>query len=132
MPYLLDEQIGQPERQALARLGVSGKQMGFEIRPKPLRTDDALVIRILQGMKNVTFITCNVKDFYHASLRHNRYCLLGVDGEIEHVPAIVHRVLHHPQFKTIAQRLGKVIRASLKRISYFELGSNQEVSLVLD
>ena len=59
-------------------------------------------------------------------------CLLCVDGEIEQVPAMVHRVLHHPHFKTIVQRMGKAIRASLKRISYFELGSNQEVSLVLD
>lgn len=79
---------------------------------------DDEIIPLLQSQRRVTFFTRDV-DFYKRNLAHDKYCLVFLAVEKNEVALFVRRLIRHPDFKTQADRLGKVIRVSHAGISFW-------------
>lgn len=73
----------------------------------------------------LSFFTRDV-DFYAPRLCHTGYCLVYLDVRKEEVATFVRRMLRHPEFKTKAKRMGKVIRVSHVGLSVWTLHAEKE------
>lgn len=129
--FVLDADVVRAAREDLERAGFKVEKIGVEIGAGQHFYDER-IIQHLRGSKQKTFITHNVKDFYHRRLRHVNYCLLCIEGHSNEVGNVARRVLRLPPFRTKAQRMGKVIRASTQNVWYLELGSDVEQTIALE
>jgi hypothetical protein len=75
----------------------------------------------LNRERNVTFHTQDV-DLYHPSWRHPNYGVVYYDVAPDDLAEYLRRFLRHPQFRTHAQRRGKVVRVTAQGISVWEWG----------
>ena len=114
--HILDENIPKPQRQLLESWRIAVRQIGVGIGRKGMFDDE--IIPLLLRQRRVTFFTRDL-DFYKLNLAHDKYCLVYLAVEKSEVALFVRRVLHHPDFKTQADRQGKVIRVSHAGISFW-------------
>jgi hypothetical protein len=69
------------------------------------------------------------RDFYDPRLQHTGYCLVYVDVSPDDVAEFVRRFLRHPNFRTQAQRMGKVVRVHNDGISVRQaVGGEQKIA----
>jgi hypothetical protein len=125
---ILDENILESQRRLLRDWRVSVRQIGHDIGRKGLK--DREIITLLQQQRRVTFFTLDA-DFYQPSLCHAKYCLVCLEVRKHEAALFIRRILRHPNFNTVAKRLGKIVRISSAKIAMWPLHADKEQSLPL-
>jgi hypothetical protein len=120
---VLDENIIDNQRRQLMSWRMRIHQIGYEVGRKGMK--DREIIPFLHQLKQPTFFTRD-DDFYERKLCHAGYCLVYLDIRKEEVATFIRRILRHPEFKTKAKRMGKVIRASHVGLSVWNLHAEKE------
>jgi len=123
---VLDENIPENQRQLLRGWRIPVRQVGYEVGRSG--TKDAAIIPLLHRLSPVTFFTRDL-GFYDQRLCHAGYCIVVLAVGQYEAASIVRRVLRHPELKTSARRLGKVIRASQNGLRLWELRAGEDVPL---
>ncbi len=73
-------------------------------------------------------IVLNEKDFWRKVVVDTRYCVICFawpDSRAREIPLSLRLLLHRPEFNTKAKRMGKVIRVSDEKISYYTFHDRQ-------
>ncbi len=94
----------------------------IKLRPGSLIKDDVIPTLLRKGSEP-TFVTINVTDFWKRTIPHNGFCIITValtQTQVNEVPNLLRRLMHLPEFKTKALRMGKVIHVTQKHIEYYE------------
>lgn len=92
-----------------------------ELRPHSVIKDDAIP-GLLRQQSQPTFVTINEKDFWRKVVITPHFCMVCFtlpDSRASEIPRLLRSLLQHPEFKTKARRMGKVIRMSEKEVSYY-------------
>jgi len=122
---ILDENILESQRQLLLDWRVPVRQIGYDIGRKGLK--DKEVITFLLQLKRVTFFTLD-SDFYKRILCHAKYGLAHLDVRKHEVAVFVRRFLRHPEFDSVAKRMGKAARVSSAGMTAWYVHAEKEVS----
>jgi hypothetical protein len=91
-----------------------------QLRPGSLILDDAIP-GLLQSVKQPTFITLNVTDFWRRSAPDRRFAIVGFaypSTRTIEIPSVLKKVLRMSPFRTRRSRLGKIIRVSPEHIQF--------------
>ncbi|NUO78839.1 hypothetical protein HUU05_02085 [candidate division KSB1 bacterium] len=102
-----------------------------ELRVNTVVKDDAVPV-ILRTVKQPTFITTNVSDYWRKMPAHKAYCMICFEltnEQVVEIPRLLRAVLGFKEFKTKSVRMGKIVRVRRHRIDYYEIGSNQTSTL---
>ena len=86
---------------------------------------DDEIVPLLQDLRRATLFTRDA-DFCEPNLCHAKYCLAYLAVERLETALFARRLLRHPDFKTLASRLGKVIRVSHGGISFWQRNQTRE------
>lgn len=121
---LLDENIIEPQRRRLEDWKIHVRQIGVEIGRRGM-DDREEIIPLLHSLRRPTFFTRD-QDFYHPWLRHPGYCLVFLEVEDEKTARYVRRFLRHPNFRSQAQRMGKVVRVHEDGIRFWQMGGGAQ------
>jgi hypothetical protein len=101
------------------------------LRPGTIIKDEA-ISTLLQQVKQPTFVTTNVFDFWRRILAHPRYCLVCfplANERLNEIPGRLRRLFRLPEFKTKAARMGKVVMARRQLIQYYDISSRRILNL---
>lgn len=120
---ILDENIPKAQRELLEGRRIPVRQVGVNIGRKGLLDEE--IIPLLQHLRLPTFFTRD-SDFYERRLCHRKYCLVYMSVEKSEAALFVRRFLRHPDFKTQANRMGKVVRVSRAGVSFWRLRQSKE------
>ncbi len=123
---VLDHNIPKDQAELLRRRRVHFRQIGFEVG-RPEWDDQQEILRFLHETKQITFFTRDL-GFFRATLRHANYCLVTLTVPVLETARYISKLLRHPRFNTRAKRNGKVIKASTKKINFWEIGRQRQNS----
>jgi len=87
---------------------------------------DQEILALLHRLRRPTFFTRD-EDFYARHLCHARYGLIYLAVAKDEVAPFVRRLLRHPEFDTVAKRMGAVVRVSHVDLSVWRLHAEQAV-----
>jgi len=87
---------------------------------------DEEISPFLCGLRCPTFVTLDT-GFYQYKLCHMGYCLVYMSIRLLEVATFLRRILRHPEFRTQAKRMGRVIRISHAGLSVRHLNFHQEI-----
>jgi len=104
---ILDANIVASQREQLAAWRIRARQIGRELGHR--FDSDANIIPLLRNQKRATFFTRD-RDFWDARLSDSNYCIVWLDIQAMRAADYIRRFLRHPQFRTAAMRMGKVIQ----------------------
>ena len=104
---LLDENTDADQRMMLEARRIPVRQVGVSWGRKGM--DDPEIVTALQQLRSVTFLTRD-PDFFRRELCHPSYCLALIDASASKTAEYALRFLRHRNFRTHAQRMGKVAR----------------------
>ena len=96
------------------------------LRAHTLIKDD-VIPTLLQSVRQPTFVTTNVTDFWPHVPAHARYCIVCValpNERLQALSSLLRQLLRLPEFNTKAKRMGKVIRMSPNQLLYYEQPGN--------
>ena len=91
------------------------------LRPGSVIKDEAVTV-LLCTVRQPTFVTINVADFWRRIPAHARYCTVAVDVPAERtwaVPGLLRRFLRLPEFATKSSRLGRIVRITPHRVEFY-------------
>jgi len=114
---LLDENIRQDQEIIILRWGIKVRRLSREFARRGIQDPD--ILPLLHHLKSPTFFTHD-RDFFVRKLVHQNYCLVWLDIYDGEAAAFTRRVLQHTAFRTQAQRMGKVVRAHLNGLEYWD------------
>lgn len=122
---VLDENLDEQRARVPLADRYQGKIVSVrELRPGTVIKDDA-VPTLLCRERSPMFVTTNVVDFWRKVVAHRRYCVICLplpNDRQDEIPDLLYRLLHHRSFRTVKQRMGKVIRVSWSDIRCYEAG----------
>jgi hypothetical protein len=98
-----------------------------DIRRYEVIKDDRVPV-LLRELNSPTFITIDQAGFWYRHLCSKAYCILCFalsEAQQELIPSLLYQVLRLQEFKTKANRMGKVVRVSLANIKYYQFGDNK-------
>jgi hypothetical protein len=124
---ILDEDISIIERERLRARKFHVRQIGIEVGRLGMK-DRPDIIPLLHSLRTPTFFSRD-HGFYHPRLLHAGYCLVYLDVAFDEVAEYARRFLRHPEFRTQAQRLGKVVRVRHSGASYWQIHVKSERTL---
>ena len=119
---ILDENVLEGQRRLLENWGISFRQIGYEIGRKGMQ--DGEIIPFLLRLRQPSFFTSD-HHFYNPPLCHGRYCLVYLDVSQLEAANFIRRLLRHPEFDTVAKRMGAVIRVSHTGLSVCRVHSQR-------
>jgi hypothetical protein len=96
-----------------------------DLRPHSVIKDEAIP-SILAKQNKPTFITTNVRDFWRKVAPNRRYCFVLIplpNDRQREIPDLVVRLFRHPQFCTMANRMGKVLRVTRQVIVWYDVNA---------
>lgn len=120
---ILDENIAKNQRQLLESWRINVRQIGLNLGR--LGMQDEEIIPFLLKHRRISFFTRD-EDFYDRRLCHSGYCLVYLAVEMYEAAFFIRRLLSHPDFSTQARRMGKVVRVSSARISFWRVRDEGE------
>lgn len=95
-----------------------------DLRPATVIKDDG-VATLLSKVKEPTFVTINVDDFWLKFYAHRRYCIVALpltNAQAKQEASIwLRRLLLLPEFRTKSSRMGQVIYVRSSRIEHYGL-----------
>ena len=97
-----------------------------DVRPGEVIKDER-VPELLRQLPQPTFVTIDM-GFWDKGLRDVHYCILCFplrNDEQHQLPALLRRLLQLPEFRTKAERMGKVARVSPSHVEYWRMGDEQ-------
>jgi len=124
---ILDHNIPEGQVEQLQQWRIRFRQVGYEIG-RPEWDDQQEILRYLHQAKRVTFFTRDL-GFFTPRFGHANYCLVAIASPVLETAFLIRRFLRHPDFKTRASRIGKVVRLSTTRIAYWESGRKYQQNL---
>jgi hypothetical protein len=120
---VLDENIHQQGMITRIAAWYRGRVLSITaLRPDTIIKDEAIPA-ILRRVRQPTFVTTNVSDFWRRVPAHAHYCIVCIAFPNERLTAVVHvvrHVLRLPAFKTKGQRMGKVVWVGPRQLQYYE------------
>jgi hypothetical protein len=117
---VLDENVIHSQRDKLTRWRIPFRQVGAELAHSGAQ--DPEIIPLLLRLKRPTFFTRDF-DYFQPGLRHPDYCLAWLNVRPDKAAFYIRRFLRHRDFRTHAQRLGKVVRIHTDGLEYWQHGS---------
>ena len=131
---VLDEQLlGRGIEHDIARWYRGKVQFIIDLRPNTVIKDDAIPA-LLQQQSQPTFVTINDRDFWQRAPCDARYCMVCFtlsDGHTGDIPQSLRTLFRLPEFRTKAQRMGKIVRVTRGAISYNAVHNRQTRTIVL-
>ena len=121
---ILDENILDGQRMLLEAWRLAPRQIGVNLGRKGLKDEEIIVL--LRQQRNPTFFSRDA-GFYYPNLRHRSYCLVVTSVEQNEVATFVRRFLRHPGFDTRVMRMGRVVRISHARITFWRPRAQTEI-----
>jgi hypothetical protein len=121
---IVDEAIGAPECQRLRAYRIHFRQIGAGVGRTGMK-DREDILPLLHRLKQPTFFTLD-HGFYHPMLLHQGYCLVFLDVWDDEAAEYIRRLLRHPEFRTQAQRMGKVVCVRHSGVSYWQIPVKEE------
>jgi hypothetical protein len=125
---VLDEQLlGRNLEGEIAKWYRGAVQFIIDLRPKTVIKDDAIPT-LLRQQNQATFVTINESDFWRRVAVDRRYCIVCFslpDSRAHEIPPLLRSLLRHPEFRTKAERMGKVIRVTGNEVSYYSFEDRQ-------
>ena len=97
----------------------------IQLRPHTL-IPDTDVPRLLHSVRQPTFVTINVSDFWRKISPDRRFCVVCLpltDRDVEDVPILLRQLFKLGPFSTRQRRLGKIVRAGRERVQYYSIDS---------
>ena len=125
---VLDYNIIKEQAQLLRRGRIHFRQIGVEIG-MPSWDDQQEILRYLHNAKQTTFFTRD-DDFFRYKLCHSNYCLAIINAPEYETAAFIRKFLRHPNFKTKAERCGKVVKLSPRVVTWWEIGKPRRQHLI--
>ena len=120
---LLDENVHQQSIMASIAAWYRGQVRSLTtLRPNTLIKDEAIPT-VLRSVRQPTFVTTNVTDFWRRVPPHPRYSIVCVaipNERLHELSPLLRRLLRLSEFNTKAKRMGKVIRVSPNQLHYYE------------
>lgn len=92
-----------------------------DLRPQTLIKDDSIPV-LLHQVRQPTFVTINVDDFWQVIPASNRYCVVCVElptKRVRQLSDLIRQLFRLDEFKTKATRMGKVVRVTQRSIQYY-------------
>ncbi len=125
---ILDEQLlGRDLEQDIARWYRGPVQFVIDLRPHSVIKDEAIP-NLLRYQSRPTFVTINERDFWRRVAADQRYCIVCFslpDPRVRDIPLSLRAVLRRPEFRTKAQRMGKILRVTTEEILYYTVDDSQ-------
>ena len=125
---LLDENVHQQRIMASIAAWYRGQVRSLTtLRPNTLIKDEAIP-KVLRSVRQPTFVTTNVADFWRRIPAHSRYsvvCVALPNERLHELSPLLRRLLRLPEFNTRAKQMGKVIRVSPSQLQYYEQRGEQ-------
>jgi hypothetical protein len=116
---VLDEQLlGRNIERDIARWYRGLVQFVVDLRPYSVIKDDG-VPQLLRLQPQPTFVTINERDFWHKIRPDPRYCVVCFplpDSRVRELPAGLRSLFHLREFRSKAQRMGKILRVTGEEI----------------
>lgn len=120
---ILDENVHQQSLMENIAVWYRGQVRSITmLRPNTLIKDDAIPT-LLRSVRQPTFVTTNVADFWCRVPAHFRYSIVCValpNERLHELSPLLRQLLRLPEFNTRAKRMGKVIRVSPSQLQYYE------------
>jgi hypothetical protein len=125
---VLDEQVlGRGLERDIAHWYRGTIQFITDLRPHIIIKDEAIPA-LLRRQSQPTFVTINDRDLWRKVAPDQRYCIVCFvlsDARAREIPLALKALLRRPEFRTKAQRMGKVIWVTNDDISYYMFGDRQ-------
>ena len=125
---VLDEQLlGRNIETEIAKWYRGAVQFIIDLRPNTVIKDDAIP-EILRQQNQPTFVTINERDFWRKVAIDSRYCVVCFtlsDARAREIPETLRTLLRRAEFRTKANRMGKVIRVTENEVSYYTFNDRQ-------
>jgi hypothetical protein len=121
---ILDENIIASQRAQLRKWRIRFNHIGTEIGRRGMK-DLTEIVPLLHRLRRPTFFTHDL-GFFDPLLCHKGYSLVCLDIKANESAIYIRRFLRHRGFRAEKQRLGKVILARQRNLSFWEIG-NQEL-----
>ncbi len=119
---ILDEQLLEHDIEAnISKWYRGAVRFVTELRPNTIIKDDAIP-QLLRQQNQPTFITINEKDFWHKVMISEQFCIICLklpDSRTHEIPELLKELFRRSEFKTKANRMGKVIRVADNDTSYY-------------
>jgi hypothetical protein len=120
---ILDENIIASQRAQLRKWRIRFNQIGTEIGRRGMK-DLTEIVPLLHSLRRSTFFTHDV-GFFDPLLCHKGYSLVCLDIKANESAIYIRRFLRHRGFRAEKQRLGKVILARQRNLSFWEIGEQR-------
>ena len=125
---VLDEQLlGRGLERDIAQWYRGTVQFITDLRPHTIIKDETIPA-LLRQRSQPTFVTINDRDFWRKVVADQRYCIVCFvfsDAQAREIPRALRALLRRPEFRTKAQRMGKVIRVTNDDMSYYTVSDRQ-------
>ena len=119
---ILDEQLLEHEiEENILKWYPGAVRFITELRPNTIIKDDAIP-QLLQQQNQATFVTINERDFWRKVAISEQFCVVCLtlpDSRTNEIPDILRELFRYSEFKTKADRMGKVIRVTDKETNYY-------------
>lgn len=112
---VLDENIIEEQRLLLRQWHVPVRHVGYDLWRAGVQDDE--IITLLLQLPHPTFFR---------RWRHAQYCLVYLTVDEDQAATYIRRVLRHPQFNTIAKRMGLIMRVSPDQLTVWRLHADDE------
>lgn len=116
---LLDENFPDDQRSLLRAWRIPFREIGRH--EGHFGVKDENILPLLHRLRQVTFFTKD-EDFFRREFCHPAYGVLWLDVRADDAAYYVRRFLRHPQFNTIASRMGVVAQAQHNGIHFWRQG----------
>lgn len=127
---VVDEHLGYHDVTEPLQRFVKALQIGVELSQAKGLSDEQ-IIPFLRSLKRRTFVT--IDDwFYKSRLCDNAYCLIYFHLTMEQqaqIPSLLRRLFKVEGFRTVKERMGKVVRVGHEAICYYQRGISGEQTL---
>ena len=120
---ILDEQVLESQRQLLRSWRIPIRKIGHDLGRKGLK--DREILPFLLQLRHPTFFTLDF-DFSKREFCHRNYALVCMEVKKHEAATFVRQLLRHPEFNTVAKRMGKVICLSHTGIAVWFLHAEQK------
>lgn len=119
---VLDEQLlGRGIETTIAQWYPGSVRFIIDLRPGTVIKDEAIPM-LLEHESEPTFVTINETDFWKRVAISEHFCVVCVsltDARVAEIPGLLQRLLRHPDFRTKAGRMGRVVRVTGAGASYY-------------
>jgi predicted GTPase len=119
---VLDEQLlGRNIEKQIANWYQGAVCFIMDLQPNTVIKDE-LIPRLLQKENQPTFVTINESDFWRKVKLNDKFCIVCFampDSRAREIPERLRDLLQHSLFDSKQKRMGKMIRAAEKEITFY-------------